>query len=342
MTQLVLAGALQDELVADELWQAYKRVAERLRRRLSANTEKAYRAAWAGWSRHCARWSLAELPIEVPNALAYLDIYSRKTPAPAPNSVRLQFAALVAANKAWALRTGDDRPSLSRDARVEAWFVDWARDNPKAPKKKAAAMTGRELERVLELAQEPGFNVSRRAHLPRYARDRCILTLGTTGALRVSELARLELADVVPSEQGLKLTVRFSKTDQVGEGHIRAILPQAIRLRCAVDAFDQWLRVRGPTPGPLFWPLDRGGRFEAVGLSERQLMRIVTERCKAAGLVHISSHSLRATFGTLAKDWPLSQVMAHGNWKSPGVALGYQRQGQLFDESPTRGLFDDK
>lgn len=342
MTQLVLTGAVADELVADELWQAYKRVAHRIRHRAAPNTEKAYRAAWASWERHCQKHDLPRLPVEPLPLLAYLDLYTRRAPAPAPNTVRLQFAALVALDKAYAIHTDLERPPLSRDARIEAWFQSWSRENPKAPKKQAAAMSGREFERVLELAQEPGFNTSRRAHLARYARDRALLTIGTAAALRCSELARLELDDVVLNDQGLIVTVRWSKTDQAGAGHARALHRQRVHALCPVDAFNQWLRVRGPTPGALFWPLDRAGRFDAVALSTRQIQRIVTDRCKAAGLVHVSSHTLRATFGTLAKDWPLAQVMTHGNWKSPGVALGYQRKGQLFDDSPTRGLFDER
>jgi len=110
---------------------------------------------------------------------------------------------------------------------------------------------------------------------------------------------------------------------------------------CPVESFRQWLGVRGLEAGPLFLPIARNGALEAERLSTRQCMRIITERCQAAGLQHVTSHSLRATFGTLAKDLPTSDVMAHAGWKSVAVAMGYQRQGALFDDSPTKGLLDE-
>jgi site-specific recombinase XerD len=49
-------------------------------------------------------------------------------------------------------------------------------------------------------------------------RDRALLALGFAGAFRRSELVALEVADLVETPDGLRVTIRRSKTDQEGQG----------------------------------------------------------------------------------------------------------------------------
>jgi integrase len=56
-------------------------------------------------------------------------------------------------------------------------------------------------------------------------RDRTILLLGFAGAFRRSELVALDVADIESSDEGLRINIRRSKTDQDGEGAIVAIAP---------------------------------------------------------------------------------------------------------------------
>ena len=58
---------------------------------------------------------------------------------------------------------------------------------------------------------------------PRGLRDRALLLLGFAGAFRRSELVALNLEDVEFSADGLRITIRKSKTDQQGDGAIIAI-----------------------------------------------------------------------------------------------------------------------
>ena len=49
------------------------------------------------------------------------------------------------------------------------------------------------------------------------------MALGLAAALRRSELVALQLADLELVREGLKLTIRHSKTDQEGEGQVIAV-----------------------------------------------------------------------------------------------------------------------
>lgn len=54
-------------------------------------------------------------------------------------------------------------------------------------------------------------------------RDRTLLALGMALAARRSELVALEVRDLDWSEQGLRVTIRRSKTDQEGIGAVIAV-----------------------------------------------------------------------------------------------------------------------
>ena len=50
------------------------------------------------------------------------------------------------------------------------------------------------------------------------ARDRVLLALGFAGAFRRSEQVAVEVADLVETPDGLRVTIRRGKTDQEGQG----------------------------------------------------------------------------------------------------------------------------
>jgi integrase len=74
-------------------------------------------------------------------------------------------------------------------------------------------------------------------------RDRALLALGFAGAFRRSELVALEVADLAETPDGLRVTIRRSKTDQGqgAEGGHPARLP---RLR-PVEAVQSGLAAAG-------------------------------------------------------------------------------------------------
>ena len=334
--QLQIRGWLATNLPPD-LQEAYERAAQRVKQPDSENTRRAYTRAWHAWQRHCVDALHAPLPILPHHLVLYLESLTHL----APNSVRLYLAALCAIDQAHALAEGrDGYTPLRRDPIVQRWLKSWGRSHPVAPRKQASFLTPAQLERLVTVAAEPGHNQSRVAHAARYARDRCMIVLGVHAALRVSELAALELRDVWEHDEGLQVLVRRSKTDQHGAGHLKALHPQARRARCPVEAFRQWLAVRGREPGPLFYTIARNGLVTLEPMTEQPTMRMIVARAQAAGLEHVTSHSMRATFATLSKRKPIADVMAHGGWASPRMVARYQRQGDLYETSPTRGLMD--
>lgn len=308
----------------------------------SPNTQRAYRTAFAQWCTYCDALQLAWAPIDPVELVTYLEALSRRL---APNSVRLHLSALVSLDQAARVSPATPNPqSLREHAVVKRWEQSWSRDNPRRARKQAAALDQSDLERLLSAAAEPGNNSARAAHLVRYTRDRCLILFGVCGAFRGSDLAQLGVGDVQVTERGLRVLLRRSKTDQQGEGETVGLMPQGRLQLCPVSAFGSWSKLRGTEPGPLFVGINRTAQLDLTQpLGERQMGRLLSEYAKRAGLtLNVSAHSLRATFATLAasRGKSLDRIMRHGRWKSADVAVGYMRQGQLFDDNPSAGLLE--
>ena len=75
----------------------------------------------------------------------------------------------------------------------------------------------------------------------------------------------LEVADLAETPDGLRVTIRRSKTDQEGQGQEVAI-PRGYRLR-PVEAVQTWLAAAEISSGPVFRPVLKGQRVQAVPLT---------------------------------------------------------------------------
>lgn len=297
---------------------------------------------WHGWAAHCRMLGVSPLPVDPRQLVLHLTARSLEL-GHAPNTIRSALNALSVIDQRARATERDPKPdSVRYSPIVRAWYKGWTRENPYAPLRQAASVTGSQLELVLQRAQERPRSVSASHHIAAYSRDRAMLLLGLTAAMRVSEIVALDVAHVTQHDRGLKLFFPRSKVDQEGRGAWAAVVPQAHLLRCPVDAWLTWLRVRGDWPGPAFVAISRAGELERTRMHETAARKIVKRRADAAGL-SLTSHSLRASFATLAVEHrkPLPLIAQQGRWKSMNTLKGYVRQGELFDNNPSAGILDD-
>lgn len=122
---------------------------------------------------------------------------------------------------------------------------------------------------------------------PAGVRDAAILAVLFGCGLRRAELTVLSLADYEIAAGRLRVFGKRSKERY-------AYLPAG-----TVAALADWLIVRGDLPGPLFFPIRKGGR-SAPGrpLSTQSVYTIVQKRARRAGVSDISPHDFRRTFVT--------------------------------------------
>ena len=167
-------------------------------------------------------------------------------------------------------------------------------------------------------------------------RDRAVLLVGFAGALRRSELAKLEVKDIHFDVRGMILSLGKTKTDQAGESDEIAI-PLAKGGYCPVRALQAWLKAAGITSGPIFRRIRKNGLVGPTGLAGFSIAQIVKASVARAGLdpALYSGHSLRAGLATSsAKEHkPFYKIKAQTRHKSDVTLLRYIRDAELFDDN---------
>ena len=171
-------------------------------------------------------------------------------------------------------------------------------------------------------------------------RDQALLLLGFAGAFRRSELVALDVADLEETEEGMRVAIRRSKTDQEGKGEIIAIVRGSVN--CPVKAVKNWLQATSITEGSLFRSVTKGGRVGNSRLTDKSVAGIIKTYARRLGLneADFSGHSLRSGFLTSAARrgasvFKMRDVSRH---KSMDVLQSYIRDAELFRDHAGAGL----
>jgi len=174
-------------------------------------------------------------------------------------------------------------------------------------------------------------------------RDRALLVWGFAGGFRRSELVALEVSDLEATPEGYRVTVRRSKTDQTGEGFVKAITYGQDPATCPVRLMRSWLEVSGITDGAVFRGLhSSGGSLRSGPLSGQSVANIVKACARALGKdpAGFAGHSLRAGFVTEAARAGASEraIANQTGHRSPLVLRGYIRRATIFEDNAVSSL----
>jgi hypothetical protein len=172
-------------------------------------------------------------------------------------------------------------------------------------------------------------------------RDRALLLLGFALAARRSELVALDVADLEECPDGLRVTIRRSKTDQEAAGAVVAVCRGSIA--CPVAAVMDWLTAADITAGPVFRPVGRGGRLLPNRLTPQSVAIIVKAYAARLGFDPgaFSGHSLRSGFLTsaAARGASLFKMMDVSRHKSVDRFPASRHSSQTRTVSPSRASF---
>jgi integrase len=179
-----------------------------------------------------------------------------------PSTIARRVAAIRYAHKLAGL------PLPTDDERVKATVRGIRRSLGAPPGKKTPATA----ERVVAMAPLANGRLAT-------IRDRALLLIGFAGAFRRSELVGLNADDIEETPEGLRITIRRSKTDQKGHRHVIAI-PRGV-IACPVAALKTWLEAAGITEGAVFRPIAKGDHIRPTRLTDHRQSR--ASPCLAAG-----------------------------------------------------------
>ena len=171
-------------------------------------------------------------------------------------------------------------------------------------------------------------------------RDRALLLRGFSGAFRRSELVALNVDDLKEKDDGFRITIRHSKTDQEGQGQVIAVIRGGAC--CPVKAVKAWLVASGISEDPIFRPVGKRGRLRDSRLTAKSVCNLVKVYAGGLGLnaADFGAHSLRAGFLTSAARrgasiFKMCDVSRH---KSMDVLQAYVRDADLCRDHAGAGL----
>ncbi len=250
---------------------------------------------------------------------------ARMRALPIPVLCETLTAARLRAWLGWLAEQGQSRPAVDQaraavvtltQLLVEAGWLDdavgAALSNVRAPKAARGQRPGRwltteEISRLIVAGHSSGSTRNQRL------RNRLVLTMLCTLALRRDELARARLGDF--SMQNGRPILRVQ-----GKGNSVAMLdvPQAL-----LDALEDWWRALAEVEtlnpqAPLVRRLWKGGRISSDGLTTEGIWHVVDRASAEAGLGHVAPHDLRRSVAGALQDSGvtvdvISRLLRHGN-----------------------------
>ena len=165
-------------------------------------------------------------------------------------------------------------------------------------------------------------------------RDRSIILIGFSGGFRRNEIVSLDYDDLDFVEEGVKIQIRRSKTDQFGEGLVKA-LPYFDNSRyCPVVSLKNWINISKISSDALFRRFSKGSRLSEHRLTDQTVALLIKKYLELAGIdsKNYSGHSLRSGFATSAAESGAEErnIMAMTGHKSTEMVRRYIKEANLF------------
>jgi len=165
-------------------------------------------------------------------------------------------------------------------------------------------------------------------------RDRSIILIGFSGGFRRNEIVSIDYDDLDFVQEGLKMNVRRSKTDQFGEGFVKALPYFDNHLYCPVVSLKDWLNISKIASGPVFRRFNKGSSLSEKRLTDQSVALLIKEYLNLAGIdsKNYSGHSLRSGFATSAAESGAEErnIMAMTGHKSTEMVRRYIKEANLF------------
>ena len=165
-------------------------------------------------------------------------------------------------------------------------------------------------------------------------RDKSIILIGFSGGFRRNEIVSLDYEDLDFVNEGLKITIRRSKTDQFGVGSIKGLPYFDNTKYCPVLTLKHWVEISKIKSGPLFRRFSKGSNLSEKRLTDQSVALLIKEYLDLAGIdsKNYSGHSLRSGFATTTAESGADErsIMAMTGHKSTEMVRRYIKEANLF------------
>ena len=165
-------------------------------------------------------------------------------------------------------------------------------------------------------------------------RDKSLILIGFSGGFRRSEIISIDCEDLEFVEEGLKIMVKRSKTDQYGEGHLKGIPYFTNETLCPVRTLKDWIGISKINSGPIFRKFNKGFNLSNLRLTDQTIALLIKDYLNKAGLDSrsYSGHSLRSGFASVTAEAGADErsIMTMTGHKTTQMVRRYIREANIF------------
>ena len=155
-------------------------------------------------------------------------------------------------------------------------------------------------------------------------RDKALILLGFAGGFRRSEIVNILHEDIEFVSEGIKILIKRSKTDQSGEGIIKAIPYFDNKEFCPVLSIKDYIDQKKI----------KNNQDKVFNISDKSVALIIKKYAQKAGLdaSRYAGHSLRSGFATTAAEFGAEErnIMAMTGHKTTQMVRRYIKEANIF------------
>jgi len=283
------------------------------------NTVRAYKSDFKDFGLFCAQNGFKSLPSEPKIVSLYLTYLSTKDSKISTLKRRLVSIGVIHRLKGYYLDT--KHPSIIEN------ITGIKRRKGSIQKGKKPILIN-DLKKLINVIDEGKYKEIKKL------RDRSIILIGFSGGFRRNEIVSLDYDDLDFVEEGLKIQIRRSKTDQFGEGLVKALPYFDNHQYCPVVSLKNWIDKSKINSGPLFKRFVKGSKLSENRLTDQTVALLIKEYLQLAGInsKNYSGHSLRSGFATSAAESGAEErsIMTMTGHKSTEMVRRYIKEANLF------------
>ena len=272
----------------------------------ASNTVRAYESDFKDFSLFCVKNALKYLPTEPKILSLYLTYLSKTSKF---STLKRRIASIKVIHKMKGHYLDTNHPIIMENL-LGIKRVNGAYQKPKKP------LLINNLKLIIKVIDEKEKNEKKRI------RNKSLILLGFSGGFRRSELVNLDYDDLEFVDEGLKIFIKKSKTDQAGIGSIKAIPYFSNKEYCPVIKIKDWIRYSNIAEGKIY------------NISDKSVSLTIKKYASLAGLDPnlYGGHSLRSGFATSAAEAGAEErnIMAMTGHKTTQMVRRYIQEANLF------------
>jgi site-specific recombinase XerD len=279
---------------------------QNLKNSKSTNTLRAYKSDYKDFTKFCFKNNFSTLPADPKILSLYLTHLSQTSKF---STLKRRIASISVVHKLKGHYIDTKHPVIIEN------LLGIKRKNGSNQKAKKPILIS-DLKEIINVINKLKIKEIRKL------RDKTLILVGFAGGFRRSELVDIDHADVEFVREGVKIFVKRSKTDQSGEGMIKAIPSFNTTTYCPVLHLEEWMMNKEKKRGKVF------------PLSDKSVALILKKYAVLAGLdgEKYAGHSLRSGFATSTAESGAEErnIMAMTGHKTTQMVRRYIKEANLF------------